>query len=287
VTERWSDPSEQDPADAAVIPTDEAAPAKMDTPRVTLSSDETEFTITWTEPEEDPAIWDTLPVTGYNLVFGTAAWAWFASPDACVQSSSTDLTCTISVEALEGEPWYLTEGWIVRAKVQAINAVGEGEFSEYNAAGGAIPSEGDDGTTTDSTDTDSSTAEADWVVRWPDWDYTVSTCTEYDYDSLGDCLVVPMPRPDHFWVTGTGPTLYDRYPNTTRFGESLPDYTATHWVSIGSTRQFTYVLRDYYSELDANLTAQVKAGNTSWFTEHTSDCQTVEVEWDWRDTSHR
>jgi hypothetical protein len=51
------------------------------------------------------------------------------------------------------------------------------------------------------------TDEEEFNERWPDYDYTVSTCAEEDYESLGDCLVVPMPKPDYYIITGTGPEL--------------------------------------------------------------------------------
>jgi hypothetical protein len=88
----------------------------MIAPTTVLSSDESYVTVTWVEPTEDTTIWDANEVTGYNVVFTTSEFTYFAS-DECVADSADILTCTILLETLLNDPYNLEGGSIVRAKV--------------------------------------------------------------------------------------------------------------------------------------------------------------------------
>jgi hypothetical protein len=151
--------------DGAVLESDAATPDKVAQPTITLlcarnrncdSIDEytaSLIIIEWVAPEEDPDIWDSNPVTSYNVEFlknhdDGGDWEWESAAD-CNPSNANTLSCTISLDVFLEDPFNLPlDHYFVRVKVQAINDEGEGPWSDYESYGVAVDDE-DDTVTTD------------------------------------------------------------------------------------------------------------------------------------------
>ena len=109
---------------AASVPGPPAAPK--------TSLDGTNVVVNW----ELPSFQGGSEVTGYRVLIETFTGDFVPEPENCDMSKSKARTCTIAVIKLTQGPFNLVVGQSIRAKVVAINIVGDSEPSLVGA--GAI-----------------------------------------------------------------------------------------------------------------------------------------------------
>jgi hypothetical protein len=92
-------------------------------------------TLTWTAPYNGGS-----PITAYTIDFqlGGGAVTFSTEPNYCDGSALATLTsrkCVVPMATLRAAPLNLALDELVKAKIAATNAVGQGPFSAVNVAG--------------------------------------------------------------------------------------------------------------------------------------------------------
>lgn len=120
-----------------VVPDD--APGKVDIPTVALSStDPTEVEISWAAPDDHSS-----PITSYEILFLKSNGEFAHELTRCDGELPTvlaDRKCSVpmsTIRTLTGLP----RDSLIRVKVMASNAKGNGQFSEVNTAGATVETE--------------------------------------------------------------------------------------------------------------------------------------------------
>ena len=114
------------------------AARRTDQPDTVVTSNEgTEVKITWSEPAYDGG----SPLLGFRITILADDGSYYETRDHCWgedQTTKGNLFCLVSMTVLRQDPYFLTQGSVVKAKVEGLNIIGYSEPSITNVSGADI-----------------------------------------------------------------------------------------------------------------------------------------------------